>query len=370
MVNADSGSADQGQVNDEVQTELDLKSNIASPTFTGVITTPAIELTTNSHVNYTVAGITASTSQSQGNGALTGAFNEVSVVANLDDTVTLPTAVKGIECEVENDGANTLQIFPASGDDLGNGVDVSTQLEINESVKFFAYDTTTWKVEASTEIYHAEFHDEDNGTEFVVTQTLGLQGYHNAGTVAGDLAGWTFDAGGAGTSFPIASIADDGGGNILVTTTGTHGIAVGNMITQSNLTDTNYEGVFKVLTVPSTTTYTVTATWGSTDTGTMDEPAQLAVNPIAVGVYSVDYSLSGDTATNNEQFDFELYCDSTKITGTKRTNKFGISADINTMGGCGIFAIPLDGRIALVLENQESAGNFTIEDYSVRVIRL
>lgn len=253
---------------------------------------------------------------------------------------------------------------------MGNGVNISTELEPNEGIKLFAFDTTNWGIEAETEIFHAEFHDEDNTDAFVITQQLGLQGYHSDGVVLGDLAGWTFDAGGAGTSFPIASISDNGGGTILVTTTGTHGITVGNIITQSNLTDTAYEGVFKVLTVPTTTTYTVTAVYTATDTGTMDEPAQLAINPIAVGVYSVDYSLSGDTVSNNETFDFEVYCDATKITGTKRTNKFGTGGDINTMGGGGIYSVPVDGRIALILENQDSAGNFTIESFSLRVIRL
>lgn len=102
-------SLDKGTgVNETVQADIDSKAPISSPTFTGKITTPAIEMTTNSHVKFTVSGITASTSQSQGNGALTGTFNQISVCANNGDTVTLPTAVKGIEVEVRNDGVQKL----------------------------------------------------------------------------------------------------------------------------------------------------------------------------------------------------------------------------------------------------------------------
>jgi len=46
---------------------------------------------------YTIAGITASTTQTQGNGPLTATVNEVSTVANVGDTVTMPTASVGRE---------------------------------------------------------------------------------------------------------------------------------------------------------------------------------------------------------------------------------------------------------------------------------
>jgi len=90
------------------------------------------------------AAITASTTQTQGNGALTTQNNQVSVVGSTNDTVTLPTAVAGREVYIVNDGANTLQIFPASGDDLGAGVDNSTTLVATENIRFITYDATNW----------------------------------------------------------------------------------------------------------------------------------------------------------------------------------------------------------------------------------
>ena len=68
------------------------------------------------------AGITASTTQSQGQGALTAEINEISTVANASDTVTLITAAAGVNQTIINNGANDLQIFPASGDDLSRSV--------------------------------------------------------------------------------------------------------------------------------------------------------------------------------------------------------------------------------------------------------
>jgi hypothetical protein len=90
------------------------------------------------------AGITASTTQTQGQGPLTDDINEVATVANANDTVTLPTAVAGRKVMVINNGANTLQIFPASGDDLGAGVNTATTIATTEFAEFTAYDATNW----------------------------------------------------------------------------------------------------------------------------------------------------------------------------------------------------------------------------------
>lgn len=90
------------------------------------------------------AAITASTTQSQGQQALTKQLNIVTTVANANDVVTLPAALAGLRCCVANLGANTLQIFPASSDNLGAGVDTSTTLAAGFNVTFKAYDATNW----------------------------------------------------------------------------------------------------------------------------------------------------------------------------------------------------------------------------------
>lgn len=91
------------------------------------------------------SGISASTTQSQGQGPITKDVNEVSTVANANDTVTLPNALTYARyCTIINNGANTLQIFPASGDDLGAGVDTSTTLASGSNITFVNYDATHW----------------------------------------------------------------------------------------------------------------------------------------------------------------------------------------------------------------------------------
>jgi len=92
------------------------------------------------------SGITASTTQTQGQQPLTTDVNEVSTVANANDVVTMPTATSySRTITIINNGANTLQIFPASGDNLGAGVDTSVTLASGSNVRYTNYNTTNWE---------------------------------------------------------------------------------------------------------------------------------------------------------------------------------------------------------------------------------
>lgn len=92
------------------------------------------------------AGITASTTQTQGQQALTEDVNEISIVANANDTVTLPPAPSySRSVRIINNGVNTLKIFPASGDDLGAGIDTSTTLVSGANVCYTNYNAVNWE---------------------------------------------------------------------------------------------------------------------------------------------------------------------------------------------------------------------------------
>jgi len=90
------------------------------------------------------ASITASTTQTQGQQPLTAKYNQISVCANDNDTVTLPAALAGHSCIVQNDGAKTLQIFPASGETLGQGINEAITLPTLKTSIFFCSVDGTW----------------------------------------------------------------------------------------------------------------------------------------------------------------------------------------------------------------------------------
>ena len=91
------------------------------------------------------AGITADTGSSQGDGPITSSINQYSVVANVGDAGTMPDAVAGYLVEIYNDGANAMDVFPASGDNLGAGVDTAVSLAAGANITYRAIDATNWK---------------------------------------------------------------------------------------------------------------------------------------------------------------------------------------------------------------------------------
>lgn len=91
------------------------------------------------------AALSASTTRTQGQGALVSDICVVATCANVNDTVTLPAAVAGRHCLVINNGAQTLQVFPASGDNLGAGLDTSTTIVTTSRKWFVAFDNTNWE---------------------------------------------------------------------------------------------------------------------------------------------------------------------------------------------------------------------------------
>jgi len=92
---------------------------------TFMTSTSEVSAKTAIKVDDTTTGVTASTTQTQGQGAQTASVVNVTTVANDDDTVTAFAVAAGSKQVFFNNGANRLQIFPASGDDIGNGTNSS-----------------------------------------------------------------------------------------------------------------------------------------------------------------------------------------------------------------------------------------------------
>jgi len=384
------GSIDAGDLDTNYESELDNSAGLlaalsdetgsglavfsTSPTFSGGVTVGGDLTMTSGFMEQSVtAGITASTTQTQGQGALTSQINEISIVANPDDTVTLPAAVGGLPLTIINNGDNNLQFFPASGDDTGVGVNLAQELEPNESITLIAFDSTNWHTTATTEIAHAEMKDEDNTDVFVMNDAGGdFHSLHTNGMVENDGAGWTFDAGGAGTSFPIASVANSVGSpgtQILVTTTGSHLLAVGDIISQTNLADSAYVGIFKVVATAAATTYEVAAVFTATGTGTMDQAATLTCGTGFSGAYHIVWFASATSSSNNETFDFEVRLETARVT-IPVTRKFGTAADFGSFSGGGIVDIVDGEKISMSLSNQDSAGNVTLRHFTIVLTRL
>jgi len=92
-------------------------------------------------------GLTADAGSSQGDGPITSSFNVYSTVGSAGDAATLPSQVElGMVVYIKNDAAvNSMDVFPASGDDAGAGTDVAVAIAAGDFAVFMVTVAgTTW----------------------------------------------------------------------------------------------------------------------------------------------------------------------------------------------------------------------------------
>ena len=89
--------------------------------------------------------VTANTGSVQGNNPISTMFYEIATCANPGDSCTLPVAVAGQLVIVVNNGAQSADIFPASGDKIdGGSVNVAFALASGANALFICQDGTDW----------------------------------------------------------------------------------------------------------------------------------------------------------------------------------------------------------------------------------
>jgi len=106
---------------------------------------PSVGWVEDSEVGGVATGLTASTTQTQGQGPLTKTVNVVATCANANDVKTLPVPRAGSLCVVANRGAQTLQLFPSSGVSIDTGsADASVTIATGKAKVFFGVSSTNW----------------------------------------------------------------------------------------------------------------------------------------------------------------------------------------------------------------------------------
>jgi hypothetical protein len=91
------------------------------------------------------AGNTANVNSAQGDNPITTTFYEIATCANAGDACTLPTAAAGLVVIVANNGAESADVFPASGDDINKaGVNTAYALDSGSNTIFICEDALDW----------------------------------------------------------------------------------------------------------------------------------------------------------------------------------------------------------------------------------
>ena len=90
-------------------------------------------------------GVTADTGSAQGDGAITSTFVEIATVGTAGDAVTLPSAASGKLVFIANNGANSADVFPASGDAIdGASANAAQALTAGSNRIYICQDGTDW----------------------------------------------------------------------------------------------------------------------------------------------------------------------------------------------------------------------------------
>lgn len=92
------------------------------------------------------ATVTSHTGSIQGNNPITRSLVELSVTANAGDANTLPSAAAGQIVIVTNHGAQSADVFPASGDAINEAAaNAAKAVAVDATMLCYAYDETNWE---------------------------------------------------------------------------------------------------------------------------------------------------------------------------------------------------------------------------------
>jgi hypothetical protein len=185
--------------------------------------------------------------------------------------------------------------------------------------------------------------------------------YHGISLAAtGSLVnGWTYKDGTAGT---INSVADNGGGTILITTAANHNLAVGDYVTQTGFTTrTTYRGKYLVLTTPLATTYTVTRNFQvATDTGFFQRAWSLRANAGSAGLYRVSFTMSAQADSPVTDFRFECNVNITDLDNIATQILFSSASRPASMVGIGLVTIADGDVLYMSVKNITDGTDFKV----------
>ena len=188
-------------------------------------------------------------------------------------------------------------------------------------------------------------------------------------SVAGALSGWTHKVGARAT---VSAVADNAGGTILVTTSAPHGFDVGDYVCHTGFTTrTTYQGKYRVLTTPLTTTYTVTRAYEtSTDTGFAQRSFSLTAGTGSAGTYLINFSSSIQADANTTDLRLEANKNATDLDNIAAQVLFSTQNRPGVLSASGLVTIADGDTIYVSIKNLTDAGDIKIWLANLVVTRL
>ena len=181
---------------------------------------------------------------------------------------------------------------------------------------------------------------------------------------AGDLEGWTFNAGSTG---PIASFEDYSGtvaGTIKAVDVA-HGLITGDDISITGTSAPNdYNGIYTLTKIDDDSFYFTNAGWNATTTATWVEGSYLEAGAAVAGCYLINFSITAASAAAAKNFKFELFKNSSELNKTA-TEMTPAGTNHQSCGSNGLVTILPGDRIYVALKNETDANDLNLEHSNV-----
>ena len=159
---------------------------------------------------------------------------------------------------------------------------------------------------------------------------------------------------------------------LQIETSGAHGLATGDIVTQSNMNDVLHNGATRV-TVLDATNYTCQdiayVAGAGASAGVIYSPSYLQAGQGAEGFYLLNFSLSGSSAANAKTFKWELNCNQNAIDTIVTERKHAVT-DMGCVASSGFSRVSPGDRVWLSGKNKTDANNFVIEHTNVNLHRI
>ena len=178
--------------------------------------------------------------------------------------------------------------------------------------------------------------------------------------------GWTFHA---GSQLALTAELNNGDGKTVITCAA-HGLVDGDVISISNTT--SYDGVWVVEQVIPPNTFVIDTVWVANEGAKTGEHGShfISASALSAGKYLILYSLSITPAAANCRVEATYYCNATQEIKSESRTKLGAIGDYQNVVGFSICDIATSDVISLAIRNVTDAGDFTIRDGNMTLIRI
>lgn len=201
------------------------------------------------------------------------------------------------------------------------------------------------------------------GGAYTINTAAVVHGF--AGASAGESSGSSVVTGSVKTDIS-AYATSDAGARTKVTTTGAHGLSVGQIITITNTT--NYNSIYEVMEIVDANNFTIDKAWDTNDdgVGTYALPDHIVISQS--GIYQVVIAASGSIATSAADCAFGIYVE--KVLKHQSERKFANATDVGAWAGSGLVDVNAGDRIWYGVTNLDNDNNVTISDLAFGVHKL